>query len=406
MYTHRKRIGVAAVFGLLALGMAECAALAQDQPPAPANPPFRIGQAQPGLNGAGAARAQINNPGGFNYSLSLANAPGGAYGLMSSSPYSGITSSPYSESGGGGYGYGYGDPYSGYMQGAASVIDSQGRYLINTQRAYLLKEQVRQSQLDYRRRLFDEWLYERANTPSRADEIERSTQRDLQYLRFNPDKTEVWSGRALNVILDDLKRVDRGHVPGGDRTVDENVLKKINVSSGKGSANLGVLKNDGKIDWPLGLRDPQLGQEGDELRRQIQTLTTKAFNEAKDGRQPDPGTIKEIRASLKQLEKVLRGSVGAIEFSQYVEAKNYLKQLNDAVNLLTEKNAADYINGKFSLANLKNNTVADVVRYMADNGLQFAPAVDGEQEAYSALHRALANYDVAANSIATEQPRQ
>ncbi len=405
MGTSLKRFGTVAL-GLLALGLAEAAAHAQAPPqqaPPQPNPGFRAGQAAPALTGPGAARAYINNPGGFNYTLALANAPGGAYGLLSNSPYSGMTSQPYQENANNynGY-YGGGDPFGGYLQGAAGVIDAQGRYLLNTQRAYLLREQVRQAQLDYRRRLFDEWLYERNNTPTRQDNIERTAQQELRYSRFNPDKPDIWSGRALNIILDDLKRLDR-QAPGGDRTIDENILKKINVTSGKANSNLGVLKNDGKIEWPLGLLDTSLGERGEELRRQIQTLTRKAYNEAKDARPPDPGTIKEIRASIKQLENVLRGNVGTIEFSQYVEAKNYLKQLNDAVNLLQEKNAADYINGKFSLGNLKNNAIADVVKYMTDNGLQFAPAVDGDQEAYIALHRALANYDSAANTLATQQ---
>ena len=42
---------------------------------------------------------------------------------------------------------------------------------------------------------------------------------------------------------------------------------------------------------------------------------------------------------------------------------------------------------------------------MQDNGLQFAPAVDGEQTAYNALHRALANYDISATSMVAQVPR-
>jgi len=296
----------------------------------------------------------------------------GGIGLIDISPYSGLTSSPYSSAGTSpAYGAAYSgmaNPYGGYLMGSVEVLGATGKNGVDAQRASLMKEQVRDS-------------------------------------RFNPDKTEIWSGRALNAILDNLERIDRSRSPGGDRTIDEGVLEKINVSSGKANSSLGVLKNDGKIDWPLGLLDTSLGDKGEDCRRQIQTLARKAYNEAKDGRSPDPGTIKELRSSIKQLENILRSNVGTFEFSQYVEAKNYLKQLNEGINLLQDKNAADYINGRYSLANLKDNTVAEVVKYMQDNGLQFAPAVDGEQEAYTALHRALANYGIVANSMIARPPQ-
>ena len=82
--------------------------------------------------------------------------------------------------GGGGYGYNPynpyysgADPYGGYLNGMASVITSQGQYLINTQQAYQIKEQTRSAQLDNRRKTFDEWMYERANTPTLNEEREK-----------------------------------------------------------------------------------------------------------------------------------------------------------------------------------------------------------------------------------------
>ena len=199
--------------------------------------------------------------------------------------------------------------------------------------------------------------------------------------------------------------MDHSRVPGGDTPIDENVLKRINVTSGKGSLNLGVLKNDGKLDWALALRGPALGEEGRELRHVLQSLVSRAYRDAKDGNPPDPGTIREIRASITRLEDDLRKHINELGYSEYTEAKTYLGQLKEGVNLLQDRNAADYVNGKYSLTNLKSNTIGEVVKYMQDNGLQFAPAVDGEQAAYTALHRVLANYDMAASSLLARSPQ-
>src|SRR5438132_1022105 len=38
----------------------------------------------------------------------------------------------------------YADPYGGYLSGAADVINAQGQFLVNTQQAYRMREQVRQ----------------------------------------------------------------------------------------------------------------------------------------------------------------------------------------------------------------------------------------------------------------------
>jgi hypothetical protein len=402
MITRLVRIGVgaAAVLGLAALGGMETRLPAQGMQQG--NPGFRVNQGQP-VTGAGGVKAYAPGGGGMSYS-GPGGLPLGSYGMISSSPFSGITSTPYSsEAGSPYYGYGnwsYADPYGGYLKGAADVITATGKYGVYAQQAYLMKEQVRAAQVENRRRLFDEWLYERANTPSLQDELERIQKQELRRSRFDPPKTEIWSGKAMNDILEDLKRVDRNKVAGGNATVDEDVLKRINVTSGKGNINLGVLKNGGRLDWPLGLKS--LGAEGNEQTANIQKLIDLAYGNAEKGNTQDPGTIAEIRVAINKLEGLTKSHINDLGFSQYTEAKAYLAQLRDGVNLLAQKDAVDYIKGKYSLANVKANTVAEVVKYMQDNGLQFAPAVDGEQAAYNALHRALANYDLSANTTVAQ----
>ena len=61
------------------------------------------------------------------------------YAMMYANPYASLTSNPYSTSPGyensgyyNPYMYSY-DPYSGYLRGAADVINAQGRFLVSTQ---------------------------------------------------------------------------------------------------------------------------------------------------------------------------------------------------------------------------------------------------------------------------------
>jgi len=141
--------------------------------------------------------------------------------------------------------------------------------------------------------------------------------------------------------------------------------------------------------------------DSQELRDLLQRLAKKAFNEAKLG-QIDPNTISELDKGTDRLQKMLVAQVGDMPFAQYSEGKRYLSQLYDGIKALREPNAGDIANGKFKL---KGNTVAEVVDYMTKNGLQFAPAVAGEEAAYTALQRALAAYGAGVSKLVADRPR-
>jgi len=80
-------------------------------------------------------------------------------------PYSGgssygnsMTSSGYS-SGNNPYMPSY-DPYASALMGAADIINSQGKVLINNELSWLMHEQQKQARIETRRKLFDEYSYE------------------------------------------------------------------------------------------------------------------------------------------------------------------------------------------------------------------------------------------------------
>jgi hypothetical protein len=52
------------------------------------------------------------------------------------------------------------------VPGVAEVINAQGRFLINNQQAQVLRQQLLQDRLASRRRIFNEWLYEREHLPT------------------------------------------------------------------------------------------------------------------------------------------------------------------------------------------------------------------------------------------------
>jgi hypothetical protein len=421
MFRLRKWIGVAMVLGLTLLAFPAPKAAAQ-------NPLVPVGrganrttlrQAAYNIATLGQAlsfvppyalgfnpypRIQVNprvNPLFNSYATPLANPYASLYAAsLYSNPYASLGSNAYGGSPGydpyyNPYMYGSYDPYSGYLRGGADVINAQGRFMVNTQQAYLTREQVRSEHVATRRKIFDEYLYEREKTPTPEDERQRHQLEQLNRSRNNPPVTEIWSGKALNDILADLRKLPAKPAQAGQLVnvqqlpLDEEALKHINVTQGAG--NIGLLKNEGRLKWPVALNVPDFKEQ----RERINSLTQAAVRQAEFNGHVDPGTLPQLSSDVDSLQRQLRKNGGDLPFATYTEAKGFLNNLDEALAALRQHDVGNYFTGKFAL---KAKTVPELVDFMTKQGLQFAPAVPGDEGAYVALQQALANYDLAAQA--------
>jgi hypothetical protein len=299
------------------------------------------------------------------------------------------TSPGYNSPGYGGYGGGYGyspyypnyyDPYSGFLQGAASVISADGQFRINNQQANLMREQVRSAHIDNNRKAFDEFLYERANRPTWLDDMERQRKFDLRYVLSNPSGSEILQGNSLNTLLEHLKQMQGKGVDGPAVALNEDLLSQINVTAGAG-VNPGLLKTD-KLTWPVGL----MGGDMAESRKRIERNLATAISEVEHG-QLEPARLKDLTDAVDKISEDLNSQITEVPPSQYIDARNYLRFLNDAVRALGRPDAAKYINNQYAA---KGKTVSDLVRNMS--GLRFAPATPGAERAYKDLYEKLVSY--------------
>jgi hypothetical protein len=317
---------------------------------------------------------------------------GGAGTLSTTSMYGGYDpagsyGSPYSP---------YYDPYGGsVLRGYADILGAQGKFAVNVEQSKGMREQRRQAEIDTRRKLFEEWQYERANTPSLEDLREQDRKMARRRALNDPPVTEILSGTALNTLLDHLKIVQGMGARGQNIAIDDETLKKVNVTSGAGG-NVGLLKNDGYLNWPLPLK----GDEFNEERGAIDKALPKLVQQASASGRVDAGTLTETKKSLEALHEKLAKNVGEIGTSQYIESKRYLNFLNDAMRVLSNSDVEKYFNQTFTA---KGKTAGELVKYMGDKGLKFAAATPGDEAAYRALHQALAVYDVSLSQAVAEK---
>jgi len=313
----------------------------------------------------------------------------------------GGTYSPGGGYGGGGYGgYPYGgynpympyvDPFSGFMRGTADIISAAGSYAVRVQESRMIGQQVAQARVDTRRKIYDQWLYERATMPTNQDERERYQRYELRRALTDPQPTEILSAIPINRIYKDLRDKVAAGAKGQAVVIDEGTLQKINVTA-PGAGNIGVLNplvDGGTMNWPALLRS-DLYQ--DEVKI-INTRCAEAVKQVIHKGEVDSSRLAEITAAINTLKKKLDDNVTELTPAQWIEAKRFLSHLEAAQRALNNPNITAYLTDKFSA---KGKTVPELVKYMSQKGLEFAPAVTGDEAGYMALYNYLLAYS---NSI-------
>jgi hypothetical protein len=317
------------------------------------------------------------------------------------STYGGGYASPYASSPGlGGYDsgyYSYADPYGGGLRGGADAIRSQGQFEQDFQKARLANQEVERSKVDTRRKIYDEWLYERANTPTVVDMQEKTQKLEQRRALLGMPLSEVLSGYALNTVLDDLRKKANwgGKDPYGP--IDPELLRQINVTSQGSGGNVGVfkpVKEGGPLAWPLPL---QAAAYQDEVRR-LNQRAAEAVKLVLNAGQVDPGTLNDMKEDVRRLRSKVSAHIDDLTPSQSIEANRFLNQLDDGVKGLAQPDVASYFTDKFAA---KGKTVPELVQFMASKGLKFAPATGGDEAAYSALYNYLVGYSLQTSAAPT-----
>jgi hypothetical protein len=410
MLSFAKQIGAVATISLTMFVSTDSEVRGQNRPrqtgQGTSSPPLQVSTAA--LQQALLATTLGVNPyaglGNFAGVGSALTAGANPYTSFSSNPYASLYGNPYgtanlgtgayggtgaySSSNGNPYSSLYQDPNGAYLEGGAAVINAQSRFMVSEQLAYQIREQARGEQVANRRKIFDQYLYEREKTPSAEQERQKAQRDQLDRSRNNPPVTEIWSGKALNDLLNDLRKLAAsGELANGPTLplpLDEAELKRINVTKDGGS--IALLKNDGQFDWPIALNSPELQGQREQLAARAQA----AVRQAEFNGRVDPVVLRQMGGDVDGLHERLRRKVKDVSPSEYIEANTFLHHFDQALHALGQPDAGSHFTGKYAL---KAGNVADLVQQMVDKGLQFAPALPGDETAYNALHQALATYD-------------
>jgi len=347
------------------------------------SPNFRLPAGLPGTTSPGSTSA-------------LASSVGTASLYNQTNPYlNSGASNPYLNSGAYNPYQPYTDPDAEFVKAAALLTTANAQYQATIQRARVTQQQANQAAVETRRRLVDEARYERLSiaTPEevRVKEMEVALNRSSR----NPPLAEIWSGEALNSLYHHLAKLGSQGSKGPRVDLEEDVLKHINVTTGT-AGNIGLLRDGGRLQWPASLQRPEYA----EAKKSLSLLLPAAIQQVTSSHSVAGNVGRDIQAALNSLDDTLKKNINELTPSQYIESRRYLNFLKEGVKALQGDQAADYLNGKYAA---KGKTVAELIKYMTENGLKFAPATPGAEGAYRALHFALVAYDDGISQVARGQ---
>src|SRR5262249_2849798 len=142
---------------------------------------------------------------------------------------------------------------AGFLNGVAQVISAEGQLGIQNQQARLLQEQVRQEQVETRRRIWEQWRYEQDNLPTPEEIRARQWQAELDRIRNNPSAVDISSGEALNVLLRQIQKLQSEVDASPSIWIDPAILPKISVTDGT-SFGQGILSQGPELTWPVAIK--------------------------------------------------------------------------------------------------------------------------------------------------------
>ncbi len=287
------------------------------------------------------------------------------------------------------------DPVNGFLTGAADVMNASGQYEIQHQQANLSREQVKSAHYDNRRKLFDLLQYEKENTPTQWQRQEADRREQVMQARTNPPDTEIWSGGALNLLLEDVRSFQKQMgVQGALIPLDPDLLKHISLGTGTVTGSSAMLNNGGKLRWPPELDDPRF----DEERKNINALFVQATQEAASSDGLNGRTMRDLTKSLGQLQDAIDAAIDDMSPSDNIQAQRFANEVTRTARLLRDPNIAKQLNGDWAA---KGNTIGELIDNMNRNGQKFGPAGPADRPYYSSLYLSLVAYDSSLMAMAS-----
>jgi hypothetical protein len=281
-------------------------------------------------------------------------------------------------------------PYTGgfgpgnTLAGQAQVMQATGDLYVKQEQARQQREAANQAKIDTKRKAFDEAMYEKSLTPTYTEEQERVIREKTRRMMNKSTSGEIVRGDSLNVFTPFIKALSDQGAFGPPLPITENMLRSINIKVGTtpGAPSAGLLKNGGKLTWPIAIRGP--------AQKKFDKQIVDAVDQAVKGtleQKSYASLVSQIDSMQTDLRKQYReDKVGT---TSYLAGDHFLDDLMSSLKILINPNVGKFFDGSYAA---RGKTVPELVEYMTGEGLTFGPATNGNEQPYFALHNAFVSY--------------
>src|SRR5262249_11494215 len=168
-------------------------------------------------------------------------------------------------------------------------------------------------------------------TQEQADIAKRIHERMMK----TPTPAEVASGKSSNVLIGELGKFSGKQLRGNTVTLDEDVLKMLNVAGSNSPGNIGLLRDNGRFAWPSVFEekffDPKLKKD---VEVQAQELYQQSLNA-----KLDKNVLKDLKANLRVLRETLTKNRTEVLTQNYLEGQRFLDEFDNAAVALDRGDA-------------------------------------------------------------------
>ena len=225
-------------------------------------------------------------------------------------------------------------PYNPYMpyspagsalMGAADVLRAYGTVITSQEQARIMRETALRARLDTKKKKFDLDMYIKANTPTFTEEQAKMARMTLKRILSMSTEPEIVNGKALNLILDDMRKYPNKKTGVEPFALGEDILGHLNVT--KNATSLGILRNGGEFIWPVVFQEYF---PADQLPRHRQAGENPREERLKKAKLLTPNVLKDMRTEIDKVRNQLFNKVNEIPTSQYLDAKRFLNDFDEA----------------------------------------------------------------------------
>jgi hypothetical protein len=181
-----------------------------------------------------------------------------------------------------------------------------------------------------------------------------------------------------------LQQMHAQRVEGPRVYITDSTRQHLNLTSGATTGSVGMLRNGGKLQWPLPLQRAPYADD----RKRLDELMPVAYKQAATGAvQAD--VLDGMIAAVNNMYATIKRNIVDITPTDYSRAKTYLRDIEGTIKGLQDPNVTNYVTRKWTV---QAATVGEMVVQLTQQGLKFAPATPGDEAAYLAIHSGMVQY--------------